>query len=485
MGNFVLLSSVIMVRPIISTPPSSASAPRSIPNDDYESIRPDIDTDVSESTSVSGHGVAKYGKNAALGIAGFVLALATWEAILQLTVESRRGAAAHPALGRIENPGWLLHTREGHSRTRLNSLGMRAPEPTAKQPGEYRILVLGDSFTRADEVADGLNFSDRLQVSLAEAAALRPSPSRDVSSTQEGSNTQPQRSVQVINAGKPSASPASYLYAADFHNQTFEPDSTVIQLTDSDFREDMNSAVSEFYVAPSDTAGNYDLLLNETFGSVDPLAQAVAKYAPPLRPLKQMSALRVGGRNLHSNFSAIEELSGASSGSAADLQALQAEDASLVAWTLKQLKQKFPNVVLVYLPAINYQDAGAVSSDPRNAALENALEQAAEQEGIPLLNMRPDFFAYFRTQGTHIKGFHNTVPGQGHLNKTGHKLVAQRLIDFYQSFDDFDDFTGGSVDGLSMPPAPFEVRQTSAAQTNHQAEQRLSMQSPKEFGGSL
>lgn len=432
-GRFYFVSSLIMVRPTVSPSPSSTSAPRPFPHDDYESMlnTPDADAEVGKSPSASAHGFAKYCKNAAIGIVGFVLALATWEAILQFTVESRRGAAEHPALGRIENPGWMLHTREGQSRTRLNSLGMRAPEPTTKQPGEYRILILGDSFTRADEVADGLNFSDRLQMALAESAALTPSPSKAESQIRDDSQTQSQRSVQVINAGKPSASPASYLYAADFHNQTFEPDSTVIQLTDSDFREDMNSSVSEFYVAPSENSGDYDLLRNETFGSVDPLAQAVAKYAPPLKSLMQMSALRVGGRNLHGSVSPAEELSGGSLESEA-LQKLQVEDAALVEWTLKQLNQKFPNVVLVYLPAINYQDAGAVSSDPRNAALESAIEQTANQEGMTLLNMRSDFLAYYRSQGTHLKGFNNSVPGQGHLNKTGHDLVAQRLIDFYK-----------------------------------------------------
>lgn len=491
-----LLSPVTIVRPTVSTPPGTSpagttrppgaspavvSAPRPVPNDDHEPALNtlDVTADANRSTSVAAYssakyGLAKYAKNTAVGLAGFALALATWEGILQLAVESRRGAAEHPALGRIENPGWMLNTREGGSRTRLNSLGMRSPEPTPKQPGEYRILMLGDSFTRADEVADGLSFSDRLQVALAESSmaesfmaessmaesfplkslpAERVNPSDDVPA-------QPQRSVQVINAGKPSASPASYLYAADFHNQTFAPDSTVIQLSDSDFREDMNNAASEFYVTLSKAASDYEIVRNETFGSVDPLAQAVAKYAPQLRFLKQMSALRVGGRNLQGSVAPVADNAAAPPDSA-ELKALQAEDAALVGWTLNQLNQKFPNVVLVYLPAMNYQDAGVVSSDPRNAALENALEQAAERESIPLLNMRPDFFAYYRAQGTYLKGFHNTVPGQGHLNQTGHRLVAKRLNDFYQSFDGF---TGRAAD--ETPAASSESIQTSPAQTN-------------------
>ena len=360
-------------------------------------------------------------KGAAMVTVGFALALVAWEGILRLTVEVSQGISDHPALGKINGPGPMLHTKEGFNRTRLNSLGMRAPEPTPKLPGEYRILMLGDSFTRADEVSDGMNFSDRLQASFSSKPTANP--------------TQPQqitRKVQVINAGKPSASPAGYLYAANFHKQTFAPDSTVVQLTESDFTMDMENDQSEFYLKKTGAA-DYQIVHNEEFGSVEPLAQAVMEYAPWMRSLMKLSTLRVGGRNLSSFLSpadphATEEEPAATPEEA---QRIQTEDAAIVRWSVQQLNQQFPHVVLLFIPAMSYKDAGEVSSDPRNAAIEKALTEAAAAQGVPLLNMRTDFLAYYHTKGTNLRGFNNTVPGQGHLNPAGHALVAQRLINFY------------------------------------------------------
>ena len=365
---------------------------------------------------------------AALSVAGFTSALVAWEGILHLTVEASQGMNDHPALGKIDNPGQMIHTKEGFTSTKLNSLGMRAKEPTPKSLGEYRILMLGDSFTRADEVNDGISFSDRLQADFTDAQPPNQN-NRPITET-----------VQVINAGKPSASPASYLYAADFHKQTFTPDSTVVQLTESDFTMDMNNEFSEFYLEKQDESG-YKIKHNKTFGSADPLAQALIEKVPGVRSLMQLSTLRVGGRNLSGSLSsAASELTEDS----ADLSpeealkaetALEAEDAAMVRWTVQQLNRQFPNLVIVFIPAMNYQDFGTTSSEPRNTAIENALTLAATDQGVPLLNMREDFLAHYRKSGTNLKGFNNTVPGEGHLNAEGHKLVAKRLTHFYSQPD--------------------------------------------------
>jgi hypothetical protein len=360
----------------------------------------------------------------ATGTMGFALALMLWEGILRTMVESSQGLSDHPSIGKIDNPGPMLHTREGFNRTRLNSLGMRAAEPTPKLPGEYRILMLGDSFTRADEVSDGINFSDRLQASFTSV----PETSAPKTSAPETSAPK----VQIINAGKPSASPASYLYAAKFHQQTFAPDSTVIQLTEHDFILDMSNESSEFYLKKKGEA-DYQVRHNKSFGSADPLAQAVMKYAPGLRSLLQMSTLRIGGRNLSKLLSPTEADTPKSEEPLTPEEAkrVQAKDAAMVRWTVQQLNQQFPNAVLLFIPSMNYQDAAEVSSDPRNAAIEKALTEASATEGVPLINMRADFLAHDRSVGTHLNGFNNTVPGQGHLNSPGHQLVASRLIDFY------------------------------------------------------
>ena len=373
----------------------------------------------------------------AMATAGCFSALVLWELILRFGVETSQGITDHPALGKIDSPGLMLHTREGFNRTRLNSLGMRGPEPTPKQPGDYRILLLGDSFTRADEVSDGLGFSDRLQAHFTAAykktSRLHYTPSDQLLMT-AGVSRQITEKVSVINAGKPSASPAGYLYAANFHQETFGPDATVIQLTEHDFTLDMGSEYSEFYLKKVGK-GDYEVKHNKSFGSADPLAQMVMDKVPALRSLFTLSSLRIGGRNLSAALSAGNDDVVEEALSAEEEAKLQAEDAAMIDWTLQQLNQTFPNVVIVFIPAMNYQDAGPTSSVPRNAAIEKRLTEATATEGIPFINMREDFREHYAREGTHLKGFSNTLPGEGHLNSRGHQLVTRRLIEFFNQSD--------------------------------------------------
>ncbi|MFK8184636.1 MAG: SGNH/GDSL hydrolase family protein [Phormidesmis sp.] len=378
-------------------------------------------------------------KIVAIAAGGFLSALVLWEIILRLSVETSQGISDHPALGKIDSPGLMIHTREGFNRTVLNDLGMRGPEPIPKQPGEYRILLLGDSFTRADEVSDGISFGDRLQAHFTadyeKTNRLHNDPSDQLLVT-AGRSRQITEKVNVINAGKPSASPAGYLFAADFHKQTFVPDATVIQLTEHDFTMDMGSDASEFYLEKSEeaTSGDraYEIKQNEAFGSADPLAQKVIARVPGLDSLLTLSTLRIGGRNLSAALSPTPSPEDVETPiSVAESARIQAEDAAMIDWTLQQLSQTFPNVVIVFIPAMNYQDAGPTSSVPRNADIEAKLTEAAAAQDIPFINMRQDFREHYAREGTHLKGFSNTLPGEGHLNSRGHQLVTRRLIEFF------------------------------------------------------
>ena len=75
----------------------------------------------------------------------------------------------HPVYGRFHVPGFdgWVKTREFTSRVTINTLGLRGPErPYAKPDGVRRILVLGDSFTEAAQVAQPESAVGRLEVAL-------------------------------------------------------------------------------------------------------------------------------------------------------------------------------------------------------------------------------------------------------------------------------------------------------------------------------
>jgi hypothetical protein len=75
----------------------------------------------------------------------------------------------HPVYGRFHVPGFdgWVKTREFQSRVTINALGLRGPERSyAKPAGVRRIMVLGDSFTEAVQVAEQDSAVHRLEAAL-------------------------------------------------------------------------------------------------------------------------------------------------------------------------------------------------------------------------------------------------------------------------------------------------------------------------------
>jgi len=81
----------------------------------------------------------------------------------------------HPQFGRRNRPGegWK-RTSEYTSWISVNSKGLRGPEiEYAKPPGEVRVLMIGDSFTFAEQVNQHETFAYRLEQQLNAAGASR------------------------------------------------------------------------------------------------------------------------------------------------------------------------------------------------------------------------------------------------------------------------------------------------------------------------
>jgi hypothetical protein len=75
----------------------------------------------------------------------------------------------HPVYGRFHVPGFdgWVRSREFTSRVTINSLGLRGPERSYLKPaGTRRVMVLGDSFTEAAQVAEQDSTVSRLETTL-------------------------------------------------------------------------------------------------------------------------------------------------------------------------------------------------------------------------------------------------------------------------------------------------------------------------------
>jgi lysophospholipase L1-like esterase len=122
---------------------------------------------------------------------------------------------ADGVLGYTIRPNWETYqvADEYSVRVTTNALGMRGAAATReKEPGVYRILVVGDSFAFGHGVEDWEAFPARLQAELTEQG-LR---------------------VEVLNAGVPGWSTDSYFVYLREHGFALDPDLVIIAVSENE-----------------------------------------------------------------------------------------------------------------------------------------------------------------------------------------------------------------------------------------------------------
>jgi len=274
--------------------------------------------------------------------------------------------------------------------TRMNSIGIRAAEPGPTPTGARRVLFLGDSFTQAIQVGDKSTFVNRV------AAAL----------SADGSP------VQAINAGVSGASPAFYITEADWYRKNYPSDVVVVQLSAPDFGPELTN--------PSRTA-----YINGTGSELQAIRKvsnesgfAIAQRFPILREARRVLELPVVAlalTTLRTSDAPGDEPEKSSEPTVAPV--------STVDWVIASLNQHYPNLVILWVPEIDYWN---LSASPSSA--EKDVADACSKLGVPFVNPRSDFVETMRTSARPAVGFANTQPGLGHMNDLGHAIVAGRLV---------------------------------------------------------
>lgn len=347
----------------------------------------------------------------------FILALCAWEVLLQITVYRTPGTNFHPVLGKIYNKGTLIWGKEGFSISKFNSFGLRDKEISSKQNGEYRILSLGDSFTEALHVGEAKTYSKRLEALLFGLY----------------SNKYAKDNIRfsVINAGRSGDCPADYLNAAAFYNQKINPDFVIISLNDKDFSDDVFSKNRFVYISKNESKSEsgFALKVNKDFVSINPIKQ---KF-PQLAFLADLSSLRLAAEGLQVIFNSFKPAfaSGEAHGKAEkNSKNDTAKDSSykdVVDWSIKNLKEKYKNIAILYIPDIDYEKL-SLELTP----IEVSIKKSAAKYGVPFVDMKKDFIDHYKQTKEFSSGFGNTTPGTGHINELGHDLTAHRLARLFK-----------------------------------------------------
>jgi hypothetical protein len=318
-------------------------------------------------------------------------ALLVTEPLWWFTHSHHQGSRPDALRGTVYRAGTYIHASEGFAVTSINRDGWRGPEFTEPARGELRVLAVGDSYTEALQVADGLTFCDQL-ANLLERWTSRP--------------------VRVLNCGVSGGNPAEYVHLAHHLSRQYQPGWTVVQVTDSDFfpEELFNDDRRVRLVVNAQGFETKARVTNSLW------ATASTRW-PQLGYATGLGTWRVAAKA----YKALQHSAAAKPTPPTRTAGLTPEVRAALPWLLRRLKAEYPHPVLLYLPTNGY------------SAIERPLEEAATQTGLPLLNMRNDFEAFEATSRQRTCGFSNSIPGQGHLNAWGHARVAERLAHHLKS----------------------------------------------------
>jgi lysophospholipase L1-like esterase len=325
-------------------------------------------------------------------VIALILALLCWEALLEFTIIKHPGMLEDKLRGKIYQQGYIVWGEEGFSASAINSLGFRGKEIPPQKKDEFRIITLGDSFTEALQVPERFTFCNLLQSSLNKAL---------------------NKSFNIINAGMSGYSPAYYIYLSNFYNTKLNPDYFIIQINDKDFKYDLKDKAQKFYIEKTPEK-DFRVVKNYNDFQEDSLKSRIKEK------ISEFSTARVLKEKLESfSFPKKQNI--------AVREPVQPKKQE-IEWALKQLKQRYKNFVILYMPDIDYFNNKFEPSE-----YETIVKQIAEENKIDIINPRQEFIKYYKLYHQPVNGFFNTKPGEGHLNKEGHKLTAKELFNYFKN----------------------------------------------------
>lgn len=341
-------------------------------------------------------------------LAAIFLAALVWELVLSVTLLRRPDVVRDGPYGTAYAPGGLMLVgTEGYAWNRFDSLGFNNSEESLNAP-DSPIVVLGDSFTEALQLPRERNFC-----SLVEA----------------------ETGVPVINLGFSGNSAADWLMNAEAVRDDFDPGVVVIVFTNSDFLDDATEDSKAVYIAP--TQDGFKLVKTEGSGRrlrvlKDRAISLSSLMGRSYLRMRELSAAPPGKRPF---FSARPVFSWRAEGDAVGpvqsvpLTELTADQKRLVRWELSEFRRIFGDRLrLLYVDrAHSLTSMGVVQRQP--GPLTQELDSLCEEFQIPLATTQAGFTEYFEKTGQLPYGFQNYIPGLGHLNHQGHRLVAEALVE--------------------------------------------------------
>ncbi len=346
------------------------------------------------------------GRDVLVAVLGVLVVLAAAEIVTRLWIQSPSVALPDARYDFVLPPhARIAQMREGWSVSRTNSMGLLDDELRAARP-PVRALLLGNSFTEAVEVARRDNY---------QSVAERRVPG-----------------LEIVSVGYGGRSPVQYADWLEDYAAPLAPDLVIIQVWDDDLPR---------LVAPAALARMAERARLGPTPPPPPPPEDVARRG--LRAAVRGSALLNAAwqrcRRSPESFDLAVALA-----RGGDLRSLAgrllrgntplpppprtlADDprqAAVMDSLHRRIAARAPRLLYLYVPQLRWLSPGCPARDSAAAVF---FHRFAERNHVRLIDPSGALRAEFARTGQPPSGFANTVPGRGHLNAVGHRVIGEEL----------------------------------------------------------
>jgi hypothetical protein len=294
----------------------------------------------------------------------------------------------------------VLWGKEGYAITQYEKWGeIRTPFHDSNRNND--VIVLGDSQTECLQVDDNLKF-----VSVAETTLRK-----------DGYN------ADLHNLGRSGLAMADYISWIPPYRSLYRPKVIVIQLTGDDFFESFHKDQFNYFVTRDDN--KIDLV--QTYDLSSGFTQTARRgiyFVPQIETLGyQRWSVTWGASGSVSSDNVVSEATGNAPRENVSPEVFTPVLAEQQMKMLIEASDGIP-LVVVLLPTAPYISGNEVQmADPAHAQLKEFMEGYPE---ITVVDPLPEFQKLVST-GHLPRGFFNSTPGMGHLNKYGNEIVGNLL----------------------------------------------------------
>lgn len=302
-------------------------------------------------------------------------------------------------LGYTNIPGSkMIESMEGYSHITFNSIGFNDDEPidTIKR----KIFVIGDSYTEAFQV----NRSDGY-VALIDKIFNK-------------------NNIDAIKLARDSFVPLHYPIVSSRYYHAYKPELTIIQLGSHTLGDLYDDDISISY-GENDEIEKFTLEVSDNDKKKNSIRGIINNSALSYYLLRRYKHLIL--KTIH-KIKSLKDLfkSNNVTYSVSPKTTIQRNDVQRLSYVLKKISGP---VVVVYFPDPKIN----IGNDIANNTVRKLIKQASINAGVTFVDLTKDFKSDFSLNNRLLNGFSNSKPGEGHLNKQGHILVAKKIISHLNS----------------------------------------------------